>query len=302
MNEPTDQENVVVETEIPGLECRRGKVRDVYDLGSQLLVVTTDRISAFDVVLPNGIPDKGKVLTRLSEFWFEKLGVANHLITTDVREMPDVVQPHAEQLEGRTMLVEKLEMLPVECVVRGYLVGSGWAEYQKRGSVCEIPLPSGLEESCQLDPALFTPTTKAEEGEHDEAISFAQVEATVGAERAAELRDRTLELYRTAADYARERGVIIADTKFEFGVSGGAGPIVLADEVLTPDSSRFWPADGYAPGRSQPSFDKQYVRDYLRGLDWDRNPPGPSLPAEVIAETSRLYREIYERLTGQSWS
>ena len=264
-------------------------------------MVTTDRISAFDVVLPNGIPDKGKVLTQLSSFWFETLGVANHLLTTEVSEMPADLRPFADQLEGRTMLVEKLKMLQVECVARGYIAGSGWAEYQKQGSVCSIPLPDGLQESDQLPEPLFTPSTKATEG-HDENISFEEAGKIVGSERIAELRDRTIDVYRRGADYARERGIIIADTKFEWGIKRGEAAVVLGDEVLTPDSSRFWPVADYSPGKSQSSFDKQYVRDYLKGLDWDRTPPGPELPAEVVEETSRLYREIYERLTGKKWS
>lgn len=292
---------VLLKSEIPDIPCRRGKVRDVYDLGDQLLVVASDRISAFDVVLPNGIPEKGKVLTRLSVFWFEKLGVSNHLLTADVNEMPAAVQPYADQLAGRSMLVTKLDMLPVECVVRGYISGSGWKDYQESGAICGISLPEGLIESDRFPEPIFTPSTKAEVG-HDENISFEAVAKEVGADRAMQLRDETLDVYSRAADYARERGIILADTKLEWGVSQADGPLVLADEVLTPDSSRFWPADQYTPGKSQPSFDKQYVRDYLRGLDWDRTPPGPELPEEIVQETSRLYIEIYERLTGESWS
>lgn len=292
---------VLLKSEIPDIPCRRGKVRDVYDLGDQLLVVASDRISAFDVVLPNGIPEKGKVLTRLSVFWFEKLGVSNHLLTADVNEMPAAVQPYADQLAGRSMLVTKLDMLPVECVVRGYISGSGWKDYQESGAICGISLPEGLTESDRFPEPIFTPSTKAEVG-HDENISFDAVAKEVGPDRAMQLRDQTLDVYSRAADYARERGIILADTKLEWGVSQADGPLVLADEVLTPDSSRFWPADQYTPGKSQPSFDKQYVRDYLRGLDWDRTPPGPELPEEIVQETSRLYIEIYERLTGESWS
>ncbi len=292
---------VLLKSEIPGLPCRRGKVRDVYDFGDELLVVTTDRISAFDVVLPNGIPDKGEVLTRLSTFWFDFLGISNHVITTEIDRMPEVVRPYADQLAGRSMLVSKLNMLPIECVVRGYVAGSAWAEYQKSRSVCSIPLPEGLQESSQLPQPLFTPSTKAEEG-HDENISVEQAGEIVGESQIAALSERSLDVYSRAAEFARTRGIIIADTKFEWGQRPGSDELVLADEVLTPDSSRFWPADQFTPGKSQPSFDKQYVRDYLRGLDWNRTPPGPKLPEEVVAETSRLYREIYERLTGNRWT
>ncbi|MCH2374067.1 MAG: phosphoribosylaminoimidazolesuccinocarboxamide synthase [Planctomycetes bacterium] len=293
-------DSVLLKSDLPGFQCQRGKVRDVYDLGEQLLVVTTDRISAFDVVLPNGIPDKGKVLTRLSAFWFKLLGVSNHLLTTDVSEMPASLQPFRDQLEGRTMLVEKLDMLPVECIARGYITGSGWADYKKNQSVCGIPLPAGLQESERLPDPIFTPSTKAETG-HDENISFDEVAKLVGAERASELGEQTINVFKKGTDYALTRGLIIADTKFEWGLRKGGDTIVLGDEVLTPDSSRFWPADDYAPGRSQPSFDKQYVRDYLKEQDWDRTPPGPELPEEIVQETSRRYRELYERMTGEAW-
>ncbi len=296
------EQQVLLKTDLPGIPLvRRGKVRDVYDLGKRFLVVTTDRISAFDVVLPNGIPDKGKVLNRLSAFWFDLLETPSHLVTTDVAAMPEAVRRFRDQLEGRVMLVDKLAMFPVECVARGYLAGSGWVEYQRDRSVCGISLPAGLKESSQLPEPIFTPATKAEEG-HDENISIEEAARIIGRERADELRDRTVELYRKAAEYARERGIIIADTKFEFGTRGGRGPAVLGDEVLTPDSSRFWDAGKYAAGKSQPSLDKQYVRDYLLGLDWDRTAPGPELPAEVVEETARRYRDIYERLTGKSWA
>ncbi|MBI4603328.1 MAG: phosphoribosylaminoimidazolesuccinocarboxamide synthase [Planctomycetes bacterium] len=292
---------VILETNLPGVMLlRRGKVRDVYDLGEHLLIVATDRISAFDVVLPSGIPDKGKVLSRLSSFWFKVLGVPNHLITDDVTQMPRALHPFADQLQGRAMLVEKLEMFPVECVVRGYLSGSGWVDYKRSGSVCGVPLPGGLTDSSRLPDPVFTPSTKAQSG-HDENVRFDEVLRLVGPKRAEELRDKTLEVYRRAAAYALPRGVILADTKLEWGVRPEGGPIVLADEVLTPDSSRFWPADRYEAGRSQPSFDKQYVRDYLLTLSWNRTPPGPELPPHVIEETSRKYREIYERLTGLKW-
>jgi phosphoribosylaminoimidazole-succinocarboxamide synthase len=285
-------------TDLPGLPLwRRGKVRDVYDLGDRLLVVATDRISAFDVVLPTGIPGKGAVLTQLSLFWFSLLAdvVPNHLLTADVSEYPDRLQPFRAQLEGRSMIVVKAQALPVECVVRGYLVGSGWKDYQKTGAVCGIALPAGLRESDRLEPALFTPSTKAEVG-HDENISFAEVERLVGAARAADLRRLSLEIYARARAHAEARGIILADTKFEFGLHDGK--LIWIDEALTPDSSRFWPADGYAPGRAQPSFDKQYVRDYLETLRWDKRPPGPSLPGEVVARTVEKYREAYDRLTG----
>jgi phosphoribosylaminoimidazole-succinocarboxamide synthase len=291
--------DVLLESSLPGIPlARRGKVRDLYDLGEHFLVVATDRISAFDVILPNGIPGKGRVLTQLSLFWFELFKVPHHVITADVLEMPKVLHPFADQLEGRSMLVEKLKMLPVECVVRGYISGSGWADYRRSGAICGIPLPKGLRESDCLPEPLFTPSTKAETG-HDENIPFADVEKLVGRERAQEIREKTLEVYRSAVEHALSRGIIIADTKLEWGTRPEGGPIVLADEVLTPDSSRFWPAEAYEPGKAQPSFDKQYVRDYLLTLRWDRTPPGPELPSEVVEETSRKYHEIHERLTGQ---
>ncbi len=294
--------DVILSTNLPGIPLlKRGKVRDVYDLGEHLLVVATDRISAFDVVLPSGIPGKGKVLSQITSFWFKVLNLPNHLITDDVARMPKALHPFTEQLRGRSMLVEKLEMFPVECVVRGYLSGSGWNDYKRSKAVCGIPLPEGLRESDRLPEALFTPSTKAEKG-HDENIAFEEVVRLIGEKRAQELKEKTLEVYRKAAEYASPRGIMLADTKLEWGVRPEGGPIVLADEVLTPDSSRFWPADAYQPGQSQPSFDKQYVRDYLLTLSWDRTPPGPELPPHVIAETSRKYSEIYERLTGQKWS
>jgi len=288
----------LLETHLPGLKLwRRGKVRDVYDLGDRLLVVATDRISAFDVVLPTGIPGKGVLLTQLSLFWFRLLAdvTPNHVLTAEVDEYGPELAPYRDQLEGRSMLVLKAEALPVECVVRGYLVGSGWKDYRATGSVCGIPLPPGLRESERLDPALFTPSTKAEHG-HDENISFADVERTVGARRAAELRDLTLEIYRRARAHAESRGIILADTKFEFGVCDDR--LLWIDEALTPDSSRFWPADSYEPGRPQPSFDKQYVRDYLETLSWDKKPPAPSLPEEVVRRTLDKYLEARARLTG----
>lgn len=276
---------------------RRGKVRDVYDLGDRLLIVATDRISAFDVVLPTGIPDKGAVLTQISLFWFRLLQdlVPHHLISAEVSEYEPRLRAYRDQLEGRSMIVTKTEPLPVECVVRGYLAGSAWREYQTRRALCGIPLPEGLRESDRLEPALFTPSTKAEVG-HDENISFAQAESRLGAERAAQVRDLSLALYARARRHAESRGLILADTKFEFGVEGGR--LVWIDEALTPDSSRFWPQDGYTPGRSQPSFDKQFVRDYLESLGWDKKPPAPSLPPEVVERTRSKYLEAYQRITG----
>jgi len=277
----------------------RGKVRDIYDLGNVLVFVATDRLSAFDHVLPDPIPDKGKVLCQLSEFWFSRFEsiVPNHVITTDVAAFPEELQAYADQLAGRTTLVRKLEMLPVECVARGYLAGSGWKEYVKQGTVCGIELPRGLKESSRLPEPIFTPATKAQDG-HDENIPFSEVERLLGGTLARRLRDLTLELYASGSDYARSRGIIIADTKFEFGLDGER--LVLADEVLTPDSSRFWPADAYEPGRGQPSFDKQYVRDYLESVGWNKEPPVPSLPAEIVAGTRKRYLEGFEILTGHT--
>ena len=279
---------------------RRGKVRDVYAVDDDsLLIVATDRISAFDCILPTPIERKGEVLTALSEFWFEQLKdvVANHLIESDVEKMPPVVQRHAQTLRGRSMLVRRAEVFPVECVVRGYLVGSGWKDYKRTGSVCGHKLAEGLVESAKLPEAIFTPSTKAEEG-HDENITEDQVREIIGDEKTALLRDTSLRLYREAEEYARQRGIIIADTKFEFGL-GKDGQLLLVDEVLTPDSSRFWPADEYQPGRSQPSFDKQFVRDYLETLDWDKKPPAPSIPNEIAAATTARYLEAYRLLTGK---
>jgi phosphoribosylaminoimidazole-succinocarboxamide synthase len=278
---------------------RRGKVRDVYDLGDRLLIVTTDRLSAFDVVLPTAIPDKGRVLTQLSLFWFRLLAdlIPHHVIASEVGEYPAELHPYRNQLEGRSMLVMKTDPLPVECVVRGYITGSGWKDYKKTGSVCGIPLPAGLRESERLDPPLFTPSTKAETG-HDENIAFQEVETLIGAERAREVRDVTLAIYGRARAHAETRGILLADTKFEFGVKDGR--LIWIDEALTPDSSRFWPSVGYAPGKSQPSFDKQFVRDYLETLSWDKTAPGPELPDDVVARTRAKYREAYALITG--WS
>ncbi|HKE60511.1 MAG TPA: phosphoribosylaminoimidazolesuccinocarboxamide synthase [Pyrinomonadaceae bacterium] len=291
----------LLQTSLSGLQLlRRGKVRDVYLVDEdRLLIVATDRISAFDCVLPTPIERKGEVLTALSQFWFDKLGhiVPNHLITTNVDEMPEVVRSHAQTLTGRSMLVRRGEVFPVECVVRGYLVGSGWKDYLKTGEVCGIKLPAGLRESEELPQPLFTPSTKAEQG-HDENISEDQVRAILGEKTTSLLRDTSLQLYSAARDYARTRGIIIADTKFEFGLDKNQ-ELVLVDEVLTPDSSRFWPADSYEPGRSQPSFDKQFVRDYLETLAWDKKPPAPPIPPEVAAATTGRYLDAYKLLTGK---
>jgi phosphoribosylaminoimidazole-succinocarboxamide synthase len=290
--------NVIRETSLPGLSVRRGKVRDVYDLGDRLILVSTDRLSAFDWVLPTGIPDKGKVLTQIAAFWFGRLGVANHLITTDVDQMDLPPQIDRRMLVGRTTLCRKTEVVPIECVVRGYLAGSGWSEYQKSGTVCGIKLPSGLTESARLPEPIFTPSTKAVEG-HDENISFDQMVEIIGRDLGEELRRRSIDIFQRGAAYALERGIIIADTKFEFGQIGDE--LILIDEALTPDSSRFWPADQYAPGRSQPSFDKQFVRDWLTATTWDKNSPPPSLPDDVMAKTREKYVEAYEKLTGRKF-
>jgi len=288
---------VILETSLPDLPVRRGKVRDIYDLGNQLLLVATDRLSAFDWVLPTGIPDKGRVLTQISAFWFDLLGEPSHLITTDVDQMPLGDGVDRDSLRGRATLCRRTEVVPVECVVRGYLAGSGWKEYAASGTVCGIGLPEGLAESAELPEPIFTPATKAEQGEHDENISFERMIGMVGGDVAEELRRRSLAIYRRAAEYARERGILIADTKFEFGRT--ADGLLLIDEVLTPDSSRFWPADQYQPGRGQPSFDKQFVRDWLLATDWDRNSPPPPLPDDIVVRTREKYVEAYERLTGE---
>jgi len=277
---------------------RRGKVRDVYDLGEALLIVATDRISAYDVVMPNGIPDKGKILTALSLFWFEKFKqFENHLLASDIKQFPAKLQPYADQLAGRSMYVRKAKVVPIECVARGYLAGSGWKEYQKTQTVCGVKLPAGLKQCDKLPQPIFTPATKEESG-HDINIDFDEMAKRVGKDLAASLRDQTLSLYSQAAEYARSRGVIIADTKFEFGQLPD-GKVILIDEVLTPDSSRFWPADQYQPGHDQPSFDKQYVRNYLESQPWDKSPPAPQLPAEVVQGTRRRYLEAYHLLTGR---
>jgi len=288
----------VFETNFPDLTLRgRGKVRDIYDLGEQLLIVATDRISAYDVVMPTPIPDKGRILTRISAFWFSALAdvVGNHLVTVEVDEFPEQCLPYAEALEGRSMLVTKAKPLPVECIVRGYLSGSGWKDYERYGSVCGITLPAGLLESSRLESPIFTPSTKAERGLHDENIDFATLEGKVGTGLAEKLREFSIALYENGAAIAGQRGIIIADTKFEFGTIGGE--LALIDEVLTPDSSRFWPADKYEPGRSQESFDKQYLRDYLDQSGWNHKPPAPPLPDEVVQNTRTRYLEALERLT-----
>jgi phosphoribosylaminoimidazole-succinocarboxamide synthase len=302
---------VVLETNLSGLTlARRGKVRDVYDLGEHLLIVATDRISAFDYILGSGIPDKGRVLTQLSAFWFEKVSdlVPHHLVSAKVDEFPAAARRHASVLEGRTMLVRKTSPLPIECVARGYLSGSGWKEYKRCGTVCGIPLPAGLQESARLEAPIFTPATKAESG-HDENISEARAGEIVGRTLIERLRDLTLAVYRRGVEYALTRGIIIADTKFEFGFRGSEVPgcrgsgsepeLLLIDEILTPDSSRFWPRDQYRPGTGQPSFDKQFVRDYLEQIGWNKQPPVPSLPDDVVQRTRAKYLEAYRLLTGR---
>ncbi|HEV3447058.1 MAG TPA: phosphoribosylaminoimidazolesuccinocarboxamide synthase [Gemmataceae bacterium] len=288
----------LLQSNISGYPCRRGKVRDIYDLGDSLVIVATDRISAFDWVLPTGIPDKGRVLTGLTLFWLRHLGGSNHLLSTDLQQMPAAFAAQAEALAGRSMLVRKAEVIPIECVVRGYLAGSGWKEYRRDGKVCGITLPPGLEESQQLPEAIFTPATKEETG-HDVNISWKEMVKITAEPVAQELRKRSLDLYRRAADYARSRGIIIADTKFEWGKLAD-GSLILIDEVLTPDSSRFWPVGQYQVGKSPPSFDKQFVRDWLETTDWDKNSPPPPLPADVVSRTRAKYLEAYEKLTGQA--
>jgi phosphoribosylaminoimidazole-succinocarboxamide synthase len=291
---------VITSTELPGLErIVRGKVRDVYAVGGDLLIVATDRISAFDCILPQGIPGKGRVLTQMSVFWFEFLKdvVPNHLIATDVGDFPAPLRAFREQLEGRSMLVKRCRMEPIECVARGYISGSGWKDYRRTGAICGIPLPAGLRESDRLPQPIFTPASKAESG-HDENISFDEAASAIGTVTAELLRALTLRLYGAAAQHAESRGIILADTKFEFGWHDGE--LLLGDEVLTPDSSRYWPRDEYAPGGPQKSFDKQFVRDYLETLDWNKQPPAPPLPEDVIAKTSEKYHEAYERITGRA--
>jgi phosphoribosylaminoimidazole-succinocarboxamide synthase len=291
--------SVISVTEFKTLTLKgRGKVRDIYDLGDRLLIVATDRISAFDVVMLNPVPDKGRVLTQLSKFWFDltKEIVPNHLISTEVRDFPEACRPYEEILKDRSMLVMKADVLPIECVVRGYLSGSGWEEYKKTGEVCGILLPKGLLESSKLEEPIFTPATKAEIGLHDENIIFEKVEKIVGTDLAERLRSLSLAIYKKARDFAERRGIIIADTKMEFGIKDEK--LLLIDELLTPDSSRFWPKDGYRPGGSQKSFDKQFLRDYLLSIKWDKSPPAPQLPEEIVQKTREKYLEAYERLVG----
>jgi phosphoribosylaminoimidazole-succinocarboxamide synthase len=287
----------LLHVDLPGLpKLKSGKVREIFDLGDRLLMVATDRISAFDCIMPNGIPRKGEVLTQISYFWFDRFAplAPNHLLPPS---LPAALQPWAATLARRSMIVKKAQPLPIECVVRGYLAGSGWKEYRQQQTVCGLPLPPGLRESSELPEPIFTPATKAESG-HDENISFERAAQIAGPEIAAQARTLSLKLYADARAYARQRGILIADTKFEFGLHDGR--LILIDEVLTPDSSRFWPADQYQPGRGQASFDKQFVRDYLESLAWDKTPPAPALPADVVAKTQAKYLEAYKRLTGKS--
>jgi phosphoribosylaminoimidazole-succinocarboxamide synthase len=296
---PNLNDGTVLQLELPGpKKVRSGKVREIFDLGDRLLFVATDRISAFDCIMPNGIPHKGQVLTQISYFWFSQTESfqPNHLISKADDPLPANLEAFRSQLAGRSMVVKKAKPLAIECVVRGYLAGSGWKEYQKNQTVCGVKLPPGLKESSELPQPIFTPATKAETG-HDENISLDQAANIVGKEIANKVRDASLKIYNTARDYALKRGIIIADTKFEFGIFDGK--LILIDEVLTPDSSRFWPADQYAPGKGQPSFDKQFVRDYLETLDWDKSPPAPALPADVVRRTESKYLDAYERLTGK---
>jgi phosphoribosylaminoimidazole-succinocarboxamide synthase len=289
---------VISQTEFPGLKLLgRGKVRDIYDLGDRLLIVATDRLSAFDVVLPTPIPDKGRVLTQLSLFWFEQLAqvVPHHVL--EAKNFTGELAPYADALAGRAMLVRRTEPFAIECVVRGYISGSGWKDYQKTGAICGIPLPAGLRESDRLPEPIFTPSTKATTG-HDENISFDEAAARVGRGLAERLRDTSLTLYKRAAEHAAARGIIIADTKFEFGMRGDE--LIWIDEALTPDSSRFWPADQYEPGKAQPSFDKQFVRDYLERIGWNKQPPAPALPPDVVSGTQQKYRDAYQRVTGHA--
>ena len=293
--------SIIPGTEYEGLPLiRQGKVRDIFDTGDALLMVTTDRLSAFDVVLPDAIPDKGKVLNQISVFWFKQMEsiVKNHIISTDVNDYPVQFHKYKDKLEGRSMLVKKARPMAVECIVRGYISGSGWKSYQSEGHVCNIKLPQGLKESDKLETPLFTPSTKAEIGDHDINIGFEEAVNILGKETAEKLRDLSLEIYNRGAAFALEKGIIIADTKFEFGLLDGE--IILIDEILTPDSSRFWPLDDYAPGRGQKSFDKQTVRDWLTNSGWDKTPPGPKLPQQIIDNTSKTYKEIFTRLTGKT--
>jgi len=294
--------DTVLQTSIAGTEPSRGKVRDIYDLGGELLIVATDRISAFDVVMANGIPSKGIVLTQISKFWFDFLKdeVEHHLLSDDVADFPEPFRSQGAQLAGRSMLVKKVQVLPIECVVRGYLAGSGWKEYQADGTVCGVELPAGLKQCQKLPELIFTPATKAELGEHDENISFERAAEIIGAEQAGYVRDRSIEIFRKAGQYAESKGLILADTKFEWGLVDGK--IILIDEVLTPDSSRFWPADKYEAGRDQESFDKQFVRNYLEEIKFDKSGSGVTLPDDIVAKTRAKYIDAYERLTGKPFA
>jgi phosphoribosylaminoimidazole-succinocarboxamide synthase len=292
--------NLVLKTDFPDLKLvARGKVRDIYDLGDALLIVTTDRISAFDVIMNEGIPDKGYVLTQISAFWFRQMEdiIPNHIISTEVKDFPAQCQKYAADLEGRSMLVKKAKPLPVECIVRGYISGSGWKDYKATGAICGIQLPAGLVESDKLEEPIFTPSTKAELGEHDENISFDKCVELIGLEMAEKIRDVTIAIYKRARDIAATKGIIIADTKFEYGIYNGE--LIIIDECMTPDSSRFWPKDSYKPGGAQPSFDKQFLRDYLETLDWNKTAPAPPLPAEIVQKTGEKYMEALVRLTGE---
>jgi phosphoribosylaminoimidazole-succinocarboxamide synthase len=293
----------VLQTKIPGRRPVRGKVRDIYDLGDKLLIVATDRISAFDVVMANGIPCKGIVLTQISKFWFDFLGgqVEHHLLSDNVADLPQPFSGYARHLRNRSMLVRKVQVLPIECVVRGYLAGSGWKEYQQSGTVCGVKLPAGLKQCQKLPEPIFTPATKAERGTHDENISFEEAARIIGPDPARYVRDKSIEVFQKAGAYAESKGLILADTKFEWGRTGD-GKIILIDEVLTPDSSRFWPADKYAPGRDQESFDKQFVRNWLEEIHFNKSGPGVELPPDIVAKTSEKYIEAYERLTGKPFA
>ena len=293
---------VLLETSIPYLKLHnKGKVREIFEIDGNLLLVATDRISAFDVILPNGIPHKGKVLTQMSEFWFELIGelTENHLITTSIDEIDKITEEDRDLLRGRSMLVKKVDVIPVECIVRGYIAGSGWKDYKKNNAICGISLPGDLKESDKLPEPIFTPSTKAESG-HDENISFEEAVNITGRELAEEIRQKSIAIYKKASEYALTKGIIISDTKFEWGKYGDK--VILIDEVLTPDSSRFWPLESYSPGKPQPSFDKQFVRDYLESCGWDKNPPPPSLPEDIIRTTSEKYLEAYTKLTGKEIS
>ncbi len=298
---PSGHGDDLIRTHMPGLKLfRQGKVRDVYDLEDKLLMIATDRISAFDCIMPNGIPDKGRILTAMSLFWFEftREFIPDHLLAHKIQDFPPFLQKYSSQIEGRSMLVRKTKPLPVECVARGYIAGSGWKDYQETGEICGVKLPSGLKQAQKLPETIFTPATKADTG-HDENISFAQAAEILGTRTAKRVRDITIQIYERARDYAMKRGIILSDTKFEFGILDDK--LILIDEVLTPDSSRFWPVSSYREGQSPPSFDKQFVRDYLEGLDWDKTPPAPALPAEIVTKTREKYLEAYRMLTGREF-